>query len=60
LILPSSEIYLNQDSTVQGLGATPNGFRLQNEIIIQDTKYEILEAQIDITTGKTKLTLLNF
>jgi len=38
----------------------PTGFRMQNEIIIGETKYEILEASIDKTTGKTKIKLLNF
>jgi hypothetical protein len=60
LNLPASEIYLNESTTVQGLGQTPTGFRLQNEVIIGETKFEILEATIDITTGKTKLILLNF
>ena len=58
--LPSSEIYLNDATISAGTGNTPTGFRLQNEIIIGETKFEILEASIDTTTGKTKLTLLNF
>ncbi len=60
LILPSTEMYLNEGSTAQGIGSTPQGFRLQNDIIIQDTRFEILDATIDITTGKAKLTLLNY
>lgn len=58
--LPSSEIYLNDATISAGTGNTPTGFRLQNEIIIGETKFEILEASIDTTTGKSKLTLLNF
>jgi hypothetical protein len=60
LTLPASELYLNEATTIQGGGATPVGFRLQNDIIIGETKFSILDAQIDITTGKTKLTLLNY
>lgn len=52
--LPASEIYLNDS------GATPKGFRLQNDIIVGETKFEILDASIDTTTGKSKLTLLNY
>lgn len=58
--LPASELYLNEATTIQDGGATPVGFRLQNDIIIGETKFSILDAQIDITTGKSKLTLLNY
>jgi len=57
--LPSNEIYLNEATTIQGGGNTPAGFRLQNDIIVGETLYTILDASIDITTGKTQLTLLN-
>ena len=60
LTLPPSELYLNEATTIQGGGATPVGFRLQNDIIIGETKFSILDAPIDITTGKTKMTLLNY
>ena len=58
--LPSNEIYLNEATTIQGAGLTPSGFRLQNEIIIGETRFTIVDANIDITTGKAQLTLLNF
>jgi len=60
LTLPPSELYLNEATTIQGGGATPVGFRLQNDIIIGETKFSILDAPIDITTGKVKMTLLNY
>ena len=60
LNLPSTELYLNEATTSQGAGATPSGFRLQNDIILQETRFEILDATIDITTGRAKLTLLNY
>lgn len=60
VVLPSNEIYLNDATTLIGSGSTPVGFRMQNEIIIGETKYEILDSSIDITTGKGTLTLLNF
>ena len=60
LTLPASELYLNEATTIQGGGATPVGFRLQNDIIIGETKFSILDAPIDITTGKSKMTLLNY
>ena len=58
--LPASEIYLNDAGVVAGNDLTSRGFRLQNDIIIGETKYEILEANIDVTTGKGKFTLLNY
>jgi len=58
--LPPNEIYVNKSNQNQGGGLTPTGFRLQNEIIIGETLYSILDSTIDITTGKTKLTLLNY
>jgi hypothetical protein len=57
--LPSNEIYLNEATTVQGGGFTPSGFRLQNDIIVGETLFTIIDADIDITTGKAKLILLN-
>jgi len=57
--LPSNEIYLNEATTVQGGGNTPAGFRLQNDIIVGETLFTILDASVDITTGKAQLTLLN-
>jgi len=51
---------LNEATTVQGGGLTPTGFRLQNDIIIGETKFSILDAKIDVTTGKSKMTLLNY
>lgn len=60
LTLPASEIYLNDATSFQGQGETPTGFRLQNDIIVGENLFTILDATIDITTGKTKLTLLNF
>jgi hypothetical protein len=60
LNLPSAEIYVNEATTIQGQGLVPIGFRLQNEIIIGETLFTIIDSNIDITTGKTKLTLLNF
>ncbi|KAF2337232.1 hypothetical protein [Flavobacterium daemonense] len=56
LSLPSSEIYVNPSRSNE----PPTGFRLQNDIIIGETRFSILDANIDITTGKTKLTLLNY
>lgn len=60
LILPISELYLNEESTIQGFGNVPKGFRLQNDVIIQETKFTIIDATIDRVSGKAKLTLLNY
>lgn len=60
LTLPASELYLNEFTYVQDGGVTPIGFRLQNDIIIIEDKFTILDAQIDITTGETTMTLLNY
>lgn len=60
LTLPPDEIYLNESTTMQGSGATPKGFRLQNDIVLGEDLFSILDATIDQTTGKTKITLLNY
>ena len=57
--LPSNEIYLNESTTVAGSGLTPAGFRLQNDIIVGETLFTIIDSNIDITTGKAQMTLLN-
>jgi hypothetical protein len=58
--LPASELYLNEFTYVQDGGVTPIGFRLQNDIIIKEDKYTILDASIDVTTGESNMTLLNY
>ena len=60
LELPPSELVLNYANTNQGESNIPSGFRLQNDIIIGETKYSIIDATIDQTTGKTTLNLLNY
>ena len=60
LTLPASELYLNEFTYVQDGGVTPIGFRLQNDIIIKEDKYTILDASIDVTTGESNMTLLNY
>ena len=60
LELPASELVLNFNTTIQGQSQIPKGFRLQNEIVIQDNRFSIIDSTIDITTGKTKINLLNF
>lgn len=60
LQLPASELILNYATTTQGQSNVPDGFRLQNEIILQEQRFSIIDAQIDITTGKTNINLLNF
>lgn len=56
LDLPVNEIYLNEFTQ----NTTPQGFRLQNDVIIMENRFTILDASIDITTGKTKINLLNY
>jgi hypothetical protein len=55
LTLPSTELYLNENTTIK-----PTGFRQMNDIVIGETKYSLVDAEIDITTGKTKLKLINY
>lgn len=59
LVLPPSEIYLNDSATSGGAGV-PSGFRLQNDIIIGENKFSIIDATIDVTTGKSKIKFLNY
>ena len=35
-------------------------FRLENDVVIGENKFTIVDSTIDITTGKTELTLLNY
>lgn len=58
--LPTNEMYLNEATTTQNGGKTPTGFRLQNDIIVGENLFSIIDADIDITTGKAKLKLLNY
>lgn len=58
--LPVNEIFLNYSNLLPGESNIPTGFRLQNEIIIGEQRYFLLDSQIDLTTGKGKLTALNF
>lgn len=60
LNLPANEIFLNFANLNQNENNIPTGFRAQNEIIIGEQRYYLLDSQIDLTTGKSKLTLLNF
>jgi hypothetical protein len=60
LTLPPNEIFLNFANLKQGESNIPTGFRAQNEFIIGEQRYFIIDATIDTTTGKTKLTGLNF
>lgn len=60
LTLPPNEIFLNFANLAQGESNIPTGFRAQNEIIIGEQRYSLQDSTIDLTTGKTKLTLLNY
>jgi len=60
LTLPPNEIFLNFANLTQGESNIPTGFRPQNEIIIGEQRYSLVDSTINLTTGKTKLTLLNF
>ncbi|MCP4608932.1 MAG: hypothetical protein GY845_09490, partial [Planctomycetes bacterium] len=60
LTLPPNEIYLNESTTVQGAGKSPSGFRLQNDIIVGENIFSIVDATIDKTTGEAVMTLLNY
>jgi hypothetical protein len=60
LNLPANEIFLNFANLNQGESNIPTGFRAQNEFIISEQRYSLIDSTIDTTTGKTKLTGLNF
>lgn len=60
LNLPPNEIFLNFANLKQGESNIPTGFRVQNEVIIGEQRYYLIDSSIDLTTGKTKITLLNF
>ena len=60
LTLPPNEIFLNFANLNQGESNIPTGFRPQNEIIIGEQRYSLQDCTIDLTTGKAKLTQLNF
>ena len=57
--------YIDQNVMKQDFSLTLDAeqikaFRLENDIIIGENKFSIIDATIDVTTGKTKLTLLNY
>jgi hypothetical protein len=56
LQLPLSELYL----TKQFQQITPYGWRLQNDIIIEENRYSIIDAEINVENGLTNLTLYNY
>jgi hypothetical protein len=58
--LPASEIGINEYTKANETTLTPTGFRIQNEIIVEETLYTIIDSTIDTTTGKAKLQLLNY
>lgn len=60
LNLPPNEIFLNFANQNQGESNIPTGFRPQNDIIIAEQRYSLIDSAIDLTIGKTKLTLLNY
>lgn len=60
LNLPSNEIFLNFSNQEQGQSNIPTGFRPQNDIIIAEQRYSLIDSAIDLTKGQTKLTLLNY
>lgn len=61
LNLPASELYIRKTGDSRPLVPDiPLGFRLQNDVILNEMRYSIDESQIDITTGKTKLLLTNY
>jgi len=57
MTLPARAIPLTGTSSTD---QPTSGFRLQNDIIIGETKYSILDASIDMTTGASKMNLLNY
>jgi hypothetical protein len=59
LTLPPNEIFLNDSETSGGAGV-PSGFRLQNDIIIGENLFTIVDATIDINSGKAKIKFLNY
>ena len=58
--LPANEIFLNFSNQNQGESNIPTGFRPQNDIIIGEQRYTLVESLVNLTTGKGKLTLLNY
>lgn len=58
--LPPNEIFLNFANLNQGESQIPTGFRAQNEIIIGEQRYSLQDAAIDLTSGKSKLKVINF
>jgi hypothetical protein len=60
LNLPANEIFLNFSNLNQGESNIPTGFRAQNEFIISEQRYQLVDVAISLTDGKTKLTGLNF
>ena len=58
--LPPNEIFLNFSNLTQGESNIPMGFRAQNEIIIGEQRYTLVDSIINLTDGKGKINVLNF
>ena len=58
--LPANEIFLNFSNQNIGESNIPTGFRPQNEIIIGEQKYILIESLFNLTSGKGKITVLNY
>lgn len=59
VVLKPNEIFINFSNQIQGQSNIPTGFRPQNEIIIGEQIYTLVDSTIDLTTGKAKLKLIN-
>jgi hypothetical protein len=51
---------MKQDFTLELNENEVRDFRLENDVIIGENKFTIVDSTIDIATGKTKITLLNY
>lgn len=60
LSLPPNEIFMNEANLNQNESNIPTGYRPQNEIIIGEQRYLQQDFSVDMTSGKAKLTALNF
>jgi hypothetical protein len=56
LQIPMSEIYLNKRFE----NATPYGWRLQNDVIIEENKYSIINGEMNVKNGMLNLSLYNY
>ena len=58
--LPAGQISINEYTTAKATNFTPTGFRIQNDIIVGEVLFTIVDSKININNGDAEIQLLNY